>query len=80
MSKIPDFTNIDLGADAPALPLPADQDVWSTPEKIDVKRRYDASDLEGIDFLNTWPGLPPFLRGPYPTMYAMRPWTVRQYA
>jgi methylmalonyl-CoA mutase len=77
---IPDFTKINLGSDAPVSPLSADQDVWATPEGINVKRRYDAADLEGIDFLNTWPGLPPFLRGPYPTMYAMRPWTVRQYA
>ncbi len=80
MSMIPDFTKINLGSDAPVSPLSADQDVWATPEGINVKRRYDAADLEGIDFLNTWPGLPPFLRGPYPTMYAMRPWTVRQYA
>ena len=41
---------------------------------------YAAEDVADLDFLNTLPGLPPFLRGPYPTMYASRPWTVRQYA
>ena len=80
MSRIPDFTTVDLGAEAPAAALPADSPLWATPEKIDVKQRFDSEDLRGLDFLDTWPGLPPFLRGPYPTMYAMRPWTVRQYA
>ena len=80
MSRIPDFTTIDLGQEAPAAALPGDSPLWATPEYIDVKRRFDPVDLDGLDFLQTWPGLPPFLRGPYPTMYAMRPWTVRQYA
>ncbi len=80
MSRIPDFTTIDLGQEAPAAALPGDSPLWATPENIDVKRRFDPVDLDGLDFLQTWPGLPPFLRGPYPTMYAMRPWTVRQYA
>ena len=53
---------------------------WHTPEGIDVKPLYTSSDLAGLDFLNTMPGIKPFLRGPYPTMYVMRPWTVRQYA
>jgi len=53
---------------------------WHTPEGIDVKPLYTSGDLEGLDFLNTMPGIKPFLRGPYPTMYVMRPWTVRQYA
>ena len=80
MSRIPDFTTIDLGQEAPAAALPGDSPLWATPENIDVKRRFDPVDLDGLDFLETWPGLPPFLRGPYPTMYTMRPWTVRQYA
>ena len=80
MSRIPDFTTIDLGQEASAAALPGDSPLWATPENIDVKRRFDPVDLDGLDFLQTWPGLPPFLRGPYPTMYAMRPWTVRQYA
>ncbi|MEE3107362.1 MAG: methylmalonyl-CoA mutase [Pseudomonadota bacterium] len=80
MSRIPDFTTIDLGQEAPAAALPGDSPLWATSENIDVKRRFDPVELDGLDFLETWPGLPPFLRGPYPTMYAMRPWTVRQYA
>ncbi len=51
-----------------------------TPEGIALKPVYGPADLEGLDFLNTYPGLPPFLRGPYPTMYVQQPWTVRQYA
>src|SRR6202020_2886983 len=53
---------------------------WLTPEGILVKSSYSEADLEGIDFLETWPGIAPFLRGPYPTMYVNQPWTVRQYA
>ncbi len=51
-----------------------------TPEGITLKPAYDAGDIEGLDFLNTYPGLPPYLRGPYPAMYVQQPWTVRQYA
>jgi methylmalonyl-CoA mutase len=54
--------------------------LWETPEGIGVKPLYTAADVEGLDFLETLPGLPPFLRGPYPTMYVTQPWTVRQYA
>ena len=53
---------------------------WLSPEGIEIKPRYDESDLEGLDALDTWPGLSPFLRGPYPTMYTTQPWTIRQYA
>ena len=53
---------------------------WRTPEGIDVRPLYDASDRSGLDGLETWPGLAPYLRGPYPTMYVNQPWTVRQYA
>jgi methylmalonyl-CoA mutase len=53
---------------------------WLTPEGIPVKPRYGPEDREGLDFLDTHPGLPPYLRGPYPTMYVNQPWTVRQYA
>ena len=64
------------GSDTPRL----DDAVWNTPEGIDVKALYTAADLDGLDFLETYPGIAPFLRGPYPTMYANQPWTVRQYA
>ena len=53
---------------------------WLTPEGIPVKPIYRPADIEGLDFLQTYPGLPPYLRGPYPTMYVEQPWTIRQYA
>ncbi|MCD6525375.1 MAG: methylmalonyl-CoA mutase, partial [Desulfuromonas sp.] len=53
---------------------------WDTPEGISVKPLYTAEDIKGLEHLDTLPGLPPFLRGPVATMYAGRPWTVRQYA
>ena len=53
---------------------------WKTPEQIDVKPAYGRKDLAGMEHLNYAAGLAPFLRGPYSTMYVMRPWTVRQYA
>ncbi|MFC7383145.1 methylmalonyl-CoA mutase [Sphaerisporangium rhizosphaerae] len=58
---------------------PADL-VWDTPEGIGVKPLYTADDLAGLDFLSTYPGMAPYLRGPYPTMYVNQPWTIRQYA
>jgi methylmalonyl-CoA mutase len=54
--------------------------VWQTPEGIAVKPAYNADDLAGLEFLDTYPGVAPYLRGPYPTMYVQRPWTIRQYA
>ncbi|MBN8282213.1 methylmalonyl-CoA mutase [Zoogloea sp.] len=53
---------------------------WVTPEGITVKPLYTAADLEGLKYSNTLPGFEPFLRGPQATMYAARPWTIRQYA
>ena len=55
-------------------------EAWQTPEGIAVKTEYDAADLTGLDFLDGMPGIPPYLRGPYPTMYVQRPWTIRQYS
>ena len=54
--------------------------VWETAEQIPVKGAYSAADLEGMEHLNYAAGIAPFLRGPYSTMYVMRPWTIRQYA
>ncbi|WP_106848273.1 methylmalonyl-CoA mutase [Blastococcus sp. Marseille-P5729] len=53
---------------------------WESPEGIVIKDVYTADDLDGLDALDTFPGLAPFIRGPYPTMYNSQPWTVRQYA
>jgi methylmalonyl-CoA mutase len=89
MSAIPNFANVSLsetGARATfddwqrAAGQPADALTWQTPEKILIKPLYTADDLHGIEHLDTMPGLPPFLRGPYATMYVVKPWTVRQYA
>ncbi|GIK80474.1 MAG: methylmalonyl-CoA mutase [Pseudorhodoplanes sp.] len=79
MSRIPDFSSI---AYAPASsPAPDGAAApWLTPEGIPVKPLYGADDLAGIDFLDTFPGIAPYLRGPYPTMYVNQPWTIRQYA
>jgi methylmalonyl-CoA mutase len=53
---------------------------WKTPEGVDVKPLYTKRDLEGLEYADTLPGFEPFLRGPQATMYAVRPWTIRQYA
>ncbi|RUL87296.1 methylmalonyl-CoA mutase [Tautonia sociabilis] len=94
MSAIPNFKDVgwnggprpsaDLGrwraaAEAEA-GRPADQLARLTPERIPIRPLYSAADLDGLAHLQTMPGMPPFLRGPYTTMYVGRPWTVRQYA
>ncbi|MBK8916641.1 MAG: methylmalonyl-CoA mutase [Betaproteobacteria bacterium] len=53
---------------------------WSTPEGLEVKALYTRRDIESLPYTDTLPGLDPFLRGPQPTMYAVKPWTIRQYA
>ncbi|MGB7962240.1 MAG: methylmalonyl-CoA mutase [Propionicimonas sp.] len=81
MTAIPDFAGIELGAPTVAAsgPVPSGEG-WLTPEQILVPPLYDESAYEGLDFLKTYPGIPPFLRGPYATMYVNQPWTIRQYA
>jgi methylmalonyl-CoA mutase len=90
MTGIPDFSNVAFVAfdrrremescTGPASSSAADPEGWLTPEGITVKSIYGPEDRAGLDFLDTYPGLPPYLRGPYPTMYVNQPWTVRQYA
>ncbi|HQZ11070.1 MAG TPA: methylmalonyl-CoA mutase, partial [Ornithinibacter sp.] len=84
MSAVPDFTTVDLGAVEPTAAAADDAqhtgEVWLTPEQVPVKPLYTEADLAGLDFLDTVPGAPPYLRGPYPTMYTTQPWTIRQYA
>ena len=83
MSQLPDFTKLDWQEPKAAPPRARAEPLgepWLTPEEIPVKTVYSEADLKGIDFLNTWPGSAPYLRGPYPTMYVNQPWTVRQYA
>src|SRR4030088_2885317 len=79
MTQIPDFSDVKFThAAANANTAPAQP--WLTPEGIPVKPLYGTDDVAGLDFLNTYPGVAPYLRGPYPTMYVTQPWTVRQYA
>jgi methylmalonyl-CoA mutase len=77
MTRIPDFTTLSF---AEAAPVASGGEAWMTPEEIAVRAVHSEADLAGIDFLDTWPGIKPFLRGPYPTMYVNQPWTIRQYA
>src|SRR6201996_6740146 len=79
MSRIPDFSSIPFSAPPGGGPSPS-KTRWATPEGIEGKPLYRPEDLEGLDFLDTCPGAPPYLRGPYPTMYVNQPWTIRQYA
>ena len=94
-AKIPDFADVGLSStsnsgalSAPDWQAQAERDNakpisdahWLTPEGIAVKPLYTAADTNKLDFLDTRPGLPPYLRGPYATMYVTQPWTIRQYA
>ena len=96
MTRIPEFTKIELdgstgispsGTDIvsggfkvsdPEGPTPGAS--WLTPEGIPVKPVYTGADTAGLDFLDGYPGIAPFVRGPYPAMYVTQPWTIRQYA
>ncbi len=80
MSQIPDFSNIDLSGFASSETKSPDFEDWLSPEGIAIKSKYTAQDTDGLDFIDGLPGVAPYVRGPYPTMYATRPWTVRQYA
>ncbi|MEI2810670.1 MAG: methylmalonyl-CoA mutase [Nocardioides sp.] len=82
MSIPASFAGLSLsGPQPPAAPAPR-RTPWTAPEGIEIAPAYGPADIDGIDGLDvsTLPGLPPFLRGPYPTMYTTQPWTVRQYA
>ena len=79
MSRIPNFADVAFERVTAAAPT-GSAEPWLTPEGILVKPAYGEVDLAGLDFLETYPGIAPFLRGPYPTMYVNQPWTVRQYA
>jgi len=94
MSNFPDFTKISLQKPSSykstrhewkkqiekEMKQASSEMVWHTNEQIDVKPLYDDKDTSGTDHLGYTAGIPPYLRGPYATMYAMRPWTIRQYA
>lgn len=76
----PDFSKIDFRNFKAGNKKVKIEPVWQTAEKISLKPVYTTEDIEGMEHLNYAAGLPPFLRGPYSTMYVMRPWTIRQYA
>ena len=87
MSSIPDFTRVAWAGGARPRPRDARLDLkaggpqpWHSPEGIAVKSAYTAADSAQLDFLHGYPGIAPYLRGPYPTMYVTQPWTIRQYA
>ncbi|MEA2840544.1 MAG: methylmalonyl-CoA mutase, partial [Methylobacteriaceae bacterium] len=78
MSRISDFSTVSFapvgsGASPTAQP-------WLTPEGIPVKPVYGSDDIGGLPYIDSYPGIAPYLRGPYPTMYVNQPWTIRQYA
>jgi methylmalonyl-CoA mutase len=79
MSQVPNFAKVDF-ADTDTPVGTGSSAPWLTPEGIAVKPVYGEQDLAGLDFVDTYPGKPPFLRGPYTAMYAAQPWTIRQYA
>ena len=78
MSRIPNFSAVEFADATTAVEAAAAP--WLTPEGIAVKPVYGADDLGNVRNLDTYPGIAPYLRGPYPTMYATQPWTIRQYA
>jgi methylmalonyl-CoA mutase len=88
MSSLPDFSALDYGAllqgsastTKGAADEPPTMPSWTTPEGIAIHPRYAAHDRPDPAQLSTMPGFPPYLRGPYPTMYVQQPWTIRQYA
>ncbi len=80
MTRIPDFSEIAFAPAAAASAAASAAEPWMTPEGIPVKAAYGPQDREGLDLAGSYPGIAPFLRGPYPTMYATQPWTIRQYA
>ena len=80
-SPWPDIAALDYdAAPTPPAAAPAQGEAWRTPEGLALKPRYEAADRAGLDFVGGYPGVAPYGRGPYPTMYVTNPWTIRQYA
>ncbi len=79
MAAIPDFSKVPFALAKASPPTPEPRR-WLTPEGIEVKNLYGSADTADLDFPRSYPGLAPFVRGPYPTMYVAQPWTIRQYA
>ncbi len=79
MSRLPNFAELPFAPAPTPAPVVA-AEAWTTPEGLAVKPVYGPDDLSGLDWIDSFPGAAPYLRGPYPTMYVNQPWTVRQYA
>ena len=77
---MPDFSKIKLDKNILRKSSSSSNEQWETSEKITIKSRYTLEDVQDVKHLGFVAGLPPFLRGPYSSMYAGRPWTIRQYA
>ncbi|MDH6230103.1 methylmalonyl-CoA mutase [Mesorhizobium soli] len=76
---IPDFSKLGWSDPCPEQ-AGTEAEIWHTPEGIAVKHRYSPHDLSDLPYLDSYPGIAPYIRGPYPTMYVQQPWTIRQYA
>ncbi|MBC8129015.1 MAG: methylmalonyl-CoA mutase, partial [Rhizobiaceae bacterium] len=77
---IPDFSSIPWSPATRTGSEPRGEPGFETPEGILLEEFYGEADIAALPFLDTWPGAAPFVRGPYPTMYVQKPWTIRQYA
>jgi methylmalonyl-CoA mutase len=80
MSQLPDYTKVAYAPTTVPARDVAEGAVWTTPEEIAVKPLYGPQDRDGLPGVDGFPGIAPYLRGPYPTMYVNQPWTIRQYA
>jgi len=80
MSILPDYTKVSYAPTPVPVRDVAEGAVWTTPEEIAVKPVYSPHDRDGLPGVDSFPGIAPYLRGPYPTMYVNQPWTIRQYA
>ncbi len=78
--SLPDFTKLDFDDVRPAPSAPPQGPAWTPPEGLAIAPIYGPKAIAGLDFVGGYPGLAPFVRGPYPTMYATNPWTIRQYS
>ncbi len=80
MTNIPNFADMEWEKPNQDQAASVEQEAQTTPEGIQLQSSYCADDVKDLDFLQSYPGQAPFLRGPYPTMYVQKPWTIRQYA
>ncbi len=80
MTGFPDFSRMSLDAGLDERAIERAAELFQTPEGIEIKSRYGRPDVAGLEFPGGYPGIAPYVRGPYPTMYVTNPWTIRQYA